>query len=156
MRRMQSDAGNSALSRFLRVILSVADHRVADCRQLHADLILQSRHQRDPDQRSGQKGAFQGKPQFRASASRVALCSQLLKHSLPSKVVDKRTFFGGKPPANDRQILPFRRMPEKLPDQCVPIRLSFGKEQHPGSKAVDPMNDQRPLSLPFQFCGKKR
>ena len=50
MRCVKSDAGDSPLRRFRRVVFSVADHRVADRRKLHSDLILQSRHQRHSNQ----------------------------------------------------------------------------------------------------------
>jgi len=42
MRRVKSDAGNPPLRRFRQVVFSVADDRVADRRELHSDLILQS------------------------------------------------------------------------------------------------------------------
>lgn len=72
MPRMKSDARNSPLQRFRLVVLSVADHRVADRRELHSDLILQSRHQRYPDERRGAQTAFDAIPKFRASRLRVA------------------------------------------------------------------------------------
>jgi len=40
MSGMKSDASNSPLQRLRRVVLSVADDRVADRRKLHAYLIL--------------------------------------------------------------------------------------------------------------------
>ena len=48
--RMQRDTRNPALRRFRLVVLSVADHRVTGCRELHPDLILQPRHQRHAHQ----------------------------------------------------------------------------------------------------------
>ena len=47
-------------------------------------------------------------------------------------------------------------MAEKLSNQCVSIRLGLGKEQNPGRKTVDAMDDKGSLSLPSQFRGKKR
>src|SRR5205807_8654091 len=73
MRGMKRDASNAPLRRLCRVILSVADHRMVNRRKLHADLILQSRHQRDSDQRSGPKRAFHGIPEFSTSPGGVLL-----------------------------------------------------------------------------------
>ena len=40
--RMQSNAGNSSFRRLLRAVLAVADDRMAEGRELYANLILQS------------------------------------------------------------------------------------------------------------------
>jgi hypothetical protein len=48
IRGMKSDPINQRLRRFWPVVFSIANHRVADGRELRADLILQSRHQLDP------------------------------------------------------------------------------------------------------------
>jgi len=152
---MQRDASDSALRRFRRMVLSVADDRVANCRELHSDLILQSRYQGDLNERSVAKGAFDEITEFRTSGGGVALGGQLLKHSFSSKVMHQRLFFGGERPANDREILPHRRVAKKLPDQRVSIRLGFCKEKDPGSEAVDAMYDKCPLSPRLQLRGKK-
>jgi hypothetical protein len=156
MRGVKGDARDSALRRFRRVVLSVADDRMADRRKLHSDLVLQSRHQRNPDQRSGPKRAFHGIAKFRASRLGAALRGQSLKHSFPSQVVNQRPFLGAGLPANHREILPHRSMGEKLADQRVSIRLGLGKEQNPGRKPVDAMDDENSLSLPSPFGGKER
>ena len=156
MRRMKSNAGNSPLRRFRQVVFSVADDRVADGCELHSDLILQSRHQRHPDQRSAPERAFDGISKFRASRFGVALGAQRLKHPFTSKVVNERPFLGAGTTANNREILPDGSMGEKLPDECIAIRRSFRKEQNPGRKTIDAMHDQGSLSLQFEFCGEKR
>jgi hypothetical protein len=79
-----------------------------------------------------------------------------LKHSLSSKVVNERPFFGPEMPTNYREILPHRSVAEKLSYESISIRLGFGKEQNPGRKAIDAMHDKGSLSLQFQSCGKKR
>ena len=66
MNGMKSDAGNAPLRLFRRVVLSVADDRVADGGKLHPDLVLQSRDQRNADERCSAKPAFHGIPEFRA------------------------------------------------------------------------------------------
>ncbi len=156
MRRVKSDARNPPLRRFLRVVFSVAHHRVADRRKLHADLILQSRHQRNADQRSAGKRPFDGVAKFGASRSGVVPGAQPLRHSFTPEVVYERSFAGGETPANHREILPNWSMGEKLPDERIAIRFGLRKEQHAGREPVDAMDHKGPLSLPFQFRGKKR
>ena len=153
---MKSDASNSPFRRFRQAVLSVADDRVADRGKLHSDLILQSRHQRNSDQRSGPKRALDGVPEFSPGRFGVAVRGQPLKHSFSSKVVNERPFFGGQMPANYCQILSHRSMAEKLSNECVSIRFGFCKEQSPGRETIDAMYDKGSLSLRFQFCGKKR
>jgi hypothetical protein len=85
---MKSYAGDPPLGGFRRVVLSVTDDRVADGGKLYSDLVLQSRHQRNPEERSGAKAAFDRIPEFGTGRFVPARCGQPLKHSLPSKVVD--------------------------------------------------------------------
>ena len=130
-RCVKGHASNSTLRGFRLAILSIADDRVADRCKLHSNLVLQSRHQRNVDQRSGTQGALDAIPEFSTGCPGVILCSQLLKHSFPPKVVNERPFFAVEMPANYCQILPHRNMAEKLLDECVSIRLGFCKEQGP-------------------------
>ena len=156
MRRVKGDARNSSLRRFRRMIFSVAHDRVADRRKLHADLILQSRHQRNPHQRSAQKRTFDRVAELGASRFGVALCAQPLQHSFAPKVVYQLPYLGAEPSANHREILPDGSVGEKLPDQYISIQFSFRKEQNAGCKTINAMYDKGPLPLPFQFRGKKR
>ena len=156
MRCMKSDASNSPLRRFRWIVLSVADHGVADRRKLHADLILQSGHERDSDERCASKGAFDGIAKLGTRRFGVASGGHLLKHSYLSKVVNERPFSDAKMPANYREILPHRSVAEKLPNERFAIRPGFCKEQDPGRIAIDAMYDIGPLSLGSQFCTKKR
>ena len=59
-------------------------------------------------------------------------------------------------PAHYGQILPHRKMAEKLLHECVSIRPGFCKEQSPGRETIDAMHNESSLSPRFQFCGKKR
>ena len=143
---MQRNAGDAPLRRLGRAVLPVADYRVSDRRELHADLVLQSRHQRNPDEGGGRQGALYGIAKFGASPLGVPVRRQLLKHPLPPEVVNQRRIFGGDLPADYREILPLRRMGEKLSHECIAIRLGFREEQNTGRKAVDTMDDKRSLS----------
>ena len=156
MHCMKRDASNSPLRRFRYVVFSIADDRVADRRKLHSDLILQSRHQRNSDQRSGAKTAFDAIPKFSTSRLGVALRGQPLKHSFSSKVVNERPFLDAEMSAHDREILPHRSVAEKLSNQRLSIRLGFCKEQNPGRKTIDAMHHKGSLSPRFQFRGKQR
>ena len=156
MRRVKSDAGNPPLRGFRQVVFSVADDRVADRRELHSDLILQSRHQRHSNEGSPQKRTLDGISKLGTSRFGVALRSQYLEHSFTSKVVNERPFPGGETPAHHREILPRRSMAEKLSNEYIPIRFSLRKEQNSGRKTIDAMYDEGALSLQFQFRGKKR
>jgi len=127
MRRVQSDAGNSPLRSFRLVVFPVAHHRVIDRRKLHSNLILQSRHQLNSDQRCAHQGAFDGISKFGASRFRIALDTQFLEHSFPSKVMDQLPFPGDEPSTNHRQILSHGSMGEKLSNESIPIRLGFRK-----------------------------
>jgi hypothetical protein len=47
-------------------------------------------------------------------------------------------------------------MGEELPDECIPNRFGFRKEQDSGHKAIDAVYHKGALSPGFQFGGKKR
>jgi hypothetical protein len=47
-------------------------------------------------------------------------------------------------------------MGEKLSNECIPIRLSFRKEQNPGREAIDAMYDKGSLPLQSESCRKQR
>ena len=156
MRRVQSDAGDQALQGFRRVILPVADHGVADCRKLRPNLILQSSHQRHPDQRRTRKGPLDGIPKLGAGGFGVTPDAQFLNHPHSSKVVDQGRLFSVDTPPNHRQVLPHRRMSEKLADEGLAVGLRFCEKQNAGREAIDAMDHQRPLLLPRQFRGNQR
>jgi hypothetical protein len=73
------------------VVFSIADHRMADCRKLRSDLILQSCNQFDPDKRGVSEKAFDGISKFGTRRLGISRIAQLLKHTLPSKIVDECT-----------------------------------------------------------------
>ena len=133
------------------MVFSVANNRVAHRRELHPDLILQSGHQFDPDQRSIRKQAFDGISQFGTSRCGVPRRALLLKHPFPSKIVHQRPRFNAETSAHYREILPYRSVFEKLPYQRRSIRSGLRKQQGPGGKTIDAVHDQRPLFLQFQF-----
>ena len=155
MRCMESNPSNAPLRSLRRVVLSVADDRVADRRKLHSDLILQSRHQFHSDERSIREEAFDGISKFGTSRSRIALPAQLLKHSFSSKVVNERPFLDVEMAANYRKILPHRSVAEKLSNQRISIRLGLRKQQNPGRKTIDAMHDQGSLSLRFEVAARR-
>ncbi len=115
---MKSDASNSPLRRFCRMILSVSDHRMADRRKLHPYLVLQACHQRNSDERSGTKGTLNRILKFSASSRGIPLGGQLLKHSFTTKIVNECSFFDSEMPAHDSEILPYRSMTEKLSNEA--------------------------------------
>src|SRR6266404_995719 len=156
VRGMKSNALNQLLRRFRRVIFSVPDYRMARRRKLHADLILESRHQLNPYERSIRKKAFDGIPEFGASSFRVFHSAQLLIHSFTSKIVDERSSLSGETAADNRKILPHGSVSEKLPHQRGSIRRSLGKKQSPRRKSIDAMYDQRFLLLQFETGGQQR
>lgn len=156
MRCVQSNASDSTLGCFRGAVFSVANHRVVDGRKLHADLILQSCHQRNADERSLAKKAFDGIPKLSASRCRVAPHGQPLEHSFSPQVVNQSPFFSAEMPANNGEILPQGSMSKKLPNQRVSIVLGFCKEENPRRETINAMYDKDPLFLRFQFCGKKR
>jgi len=119
---------------------------------LYSDLVLQSRHQRNSDERRGAKTAFDEIPKFSTSRMGAALAAQPLKYSFSSKVVNERPFFDAEMSANHCKILPHRTVPEKLSNQCVSIPFGFCKEQNPRGKTIDAMYDKGSLSPRAQFC----
>jgi hypothetical protein len=147
MRRMQGNASDESLRRFGKVVLSIANERVADGRKLRSDLILQSRHQRHSDQRSIRKKALDGIAEFSASCLRVSLRAQLLKHSFAAKIVNQRPLLAGETATKHRQILPHGSVVEELSNEWVSIQLGFRKEQNPGGETIDTMHDKSPLPL---------
>ena len=104
--RMKRDPGNSTLRGFVMAVLPVADDRMAEGCKLDSDLILQSRQQRDPQQRSCAERALDGVAEFSAGRFAVPLRAQLLIHSFSSKMVNERSVFRGEMPANRGQVLP--------------------------------------------------
>ena len=75
-------------------------------------------------------------------------------HPLLSEVLHERRLLRREVTANHGEILPHRRMGEKLSNEPVPIRFGFGEQQDTGRESIDPVYDQRPLSL--QLRGDKR
>ena len=147
MRRVESDASNSPFQLFGWIVLPVADDRVADRGQLNADLILQSGHQRDSEERCVFKAMFHGIAKLSASRFWISFCSHPLKHSLLSKVMNECPFFQAEMTANCREIFPHRSVPDKLLNECFSIWPSFCKEQNPRCLLIDSMDDKRPLPL---------
>jgi hypothetical protein len=138
---MKSNAGDSPFSGFGRVIFSIADHRMADRGKLDPDLILQSSDQGHSDQGSRLKRPLKGILKFGASRSTVALFAQLLKHSLPPKIVDQCSLFCLQVPTNDGKVLPHRIVGKKLSYQGIPGRLSFCEQQHARGEAIYAMDN---------------
>jgi hypothetical protein len=138
------------------VIFSIADKGVAHRRKLRSDLILQSCHQLNPDERSIRKKAFDGISKFGASRPRVSRRAQLLEHSFPSKIMHEHPCLTAETAAQYREILSYGSMSEKLSHQRVSIRSGLGKQQSPRSKPIDAMHDQGSLSLQFESCDKQR
>jgi len=87
MRGMKSNPSDELLRRFRPVVFSVTDNRVAHRGKLHPDLILQSRHQLNPDERSIRELAFDGISEFGTSCLGVFRRAQLLIHSFTPKIV---------------------------------------------------------------------
>ncbi len=58
--------------------------------------------------------------------------------------------------AHDRQILSYRRVSKKLPDEGVAIALGLCKEENAGGEAVDAVDDERPLPSRSQFGSEQR
>lgn len=155
MRCVERDPRNTPLRRLDRIIFSVADYRMAKRRKLHPNLILQSRHQSDSDERSRPKPPFDAIAKFGASSSRVAPRAQFLKHSLLPKVVDEHPFLSAEMSAHNRKILSLWSMRAKLLHQRIPVPPRLGKEQNSRRVTVDAMNNKRPLPLQLQFLSKE-
>lgn len=156
VRCVESDARDQPLGGFCRVIFPVADDRVANCRKLGSNLILQSRQQRNAHERRAPKEPLDGVSKFGASRFGVALRAQFLKHSFAPKIVHQSPLPGLEPPAQYRQILPHWSVAEKLANEDLSIRLGLCEEQNAGREPVDAMDDQGSLSLPRQSRGKQR
>ena len=147
VRCVESDASNSLFQRFRWIVLSVADDGVADRRKLHPDLILQSRHQRDSDERCAAKETFDGIAKFSASRFWIASGGHPLKHSFLPKVVNECSFSSTEMSAHYGEILPHRSVAEKLLNERFPIQPGFCKEQNPRRVSIDAMYDIGPLPL---------
>src|SRR5690242_7851768 len=156
MRRMQRQAGYSPLRRLFRVILAVADYRMAKRRKLHPNLVLQPGHQSHSHQRSTAKAAFDHVVKLGTSRFRIILASLLLKHSFAPKVVNQRALLGGEMATNHGQILPHWRVVEKLADQKVAVSFGLCEQQNSGSETIDAVHHKGALLALYQFCGKQR
>ena len=124
--------------------------------KLHANLVLQSCGQRDKRQRCSAERLPHGIPQLGAIGLRITLLAQILKHSLFSKVVNERALRGVEASANHRKILANRSVPQELANERLTVWLSPGKEQNPGSEAIDAMDDECALPFRAELIGKKR
>lgn len=156
MRGVEGNPGNQGLRGFLAVVFSVADHRVADRRELHADLILQPCHQFNSHERSIGKETFDGIAKFGASRFRVFRGAQLLKHSFPPKIVDERSRLSVEMSAQCSKILSYGSVGEKLAHQRLPIGSGFREQQRAGRKTIDAMHDECSFFLQFELCGQQR
>jgi len=113
------------------VVFSIADNRVAHRRKLRSDLILQSCHQLNPDERSIRKKAFDGISKFATSRVGVSRRAQPLKHSFTSKIVHERPCLNVETAAQHREILPYGSMVEELSHQRISIRTGLRKTAEP-------------------------
>jgi hypothetical protein len=156
IRGMKGNTINERLRRFRRVVFSVADNRVAHRRKLGSDLILQSRHQFNPDERSIRKKAFHGISKLGAGRLGVSRGAHLLRHSFTTKIVHQGPSFNLEAAAHYRKIPPYGSMGEKLSYQRMSIRTGFRKHQSPRGKTIDAMYDQGPLFLPLESRDKQR
>jgi hypothetical protein len=127
IRGMKSNASDELFRRFRAVIFSIANNRVAYRGELRPDLILQSCHQLDPDQRSIRKKAFDGISKFGTSRSGVSRRAQLLEHSFTSKIMHERPCLNAETAAQYREIFPYGRMSEKLSHERISIRTGLRK-----------------------------
>jgi hypothetical protein len=125
---MKSNASNQLLSCFLPMIFSVADNRVAQRRKLRTNLILQSRFQLNPDERSIREKTFDGVSKFGTGGFGVSRRAQLLIHSITSKVMYQRPCLSIETAAYHRKILSYRSVLKKLPHQRVSIRTGLRKQ----------------------------
>src|ERR1039458_8270576 len=155
-RGMERNPRNQRLRRFRPVVFSIADNRMAQRQKLRSDLILQSCHQLDPDERSIRKKAFDGVSKFGSRRLGVSRRAQLLKHSFPSKIVHERPCLHVETAPHYREIPPYRSLVEKLSHQRISIGIGLRKQQSPGRKTIDAMHDQSSLSLQLEFCGQQR
>jgi len=90
MGSVECNAIDELLRPFHPVIFSIADNRVPEGRKLDTDLILESGHKLDADERSIRKKAFDRISQFGTSRCRIACGAQLLVHSFATKIVHQR------------------------------------------------------------------
>ena len=156
MRGVESDARDSRFQFSGWIVLSVTEDRVADCRQLHTDLILQSGHQPDSDNRSPFQAMFDGIVKFRARSIRISCCGHPLKRSVLPKVMHECPFFHAKMTAHYRQIFPHRAVLDELCNQGFPIGPGFCEEQNSRGVPIDAMHDKGPLTPCFQLRRQKR
>src|ERR1700722_11212650 len=151
VRRMQRHPRNQRLQRFLRMILPIPNHRVPHRRKLRAYLILQARLQLHLHQRCLGKCLDHRIPQPPPGRLRILRTPELLKHSLPPKIMHQRPILLRHSSAHHRQIPPHRRVRKKLPQQQMPVRIRLRKQQRARRKPVDAMHNQRPLSFALMF-----
>lgn len=148
MAGVESNPRNPPFLRFRRMILPVAHNWMTGRGKLHPDLILQSGQQRYTHQRRSSQAAFDEIFQLCPSPLRIARACQLLKHAFAAKIVNQGCLFCAEMTANHCQILPRRRVREKLPDQRISIRLGFCKQHNSRGETIDAVHDES--SLPLQ------
>lgn len=146
---MQRDAVNQFLVRFLAMIFSIADERVPHREKLCPDLVLQARHQLNPDERGIGKCTFNGVAQFSAGRLGISRRPQLLIHAFTPKVMDQRGSFSVESAAHHGQIFSHWRMRKKLLDQPIAITVRLGEQQNSGCKSINAVHDKGALSFWF-------
>lgn len=152
-RGVKGDSIDAALLSLGRMILPISNHRVSDGGELHPDLVLQPGHECHPDQGSAAHTALHRVSEFSASCPRILRHAHFLEHPFPAKIVHKGTFLRAEMSANNREVLPHGRVSKELADESVTIALRLGKEQDARGKSVDPMHNERTLSLPPECSG---
>lgn len=100
---------------------------MAHRRKLRSDLILQSCHQFNPDERGIREKPFYGISKFGTSRLGVSRRAQLLKHSLTSKIVHERPCLKIETAAEYREILPYGSVVEKLSHQRISSHAGLRK-----------------------------
>src|SRR6478609_568211 len=156
MRGVQRDAVNQRLIGFLAMVFPVPDQRMPDGGKLRANLVLQSRDQLHAYERRIDESALCGIAKFSAGGIGISRRPQLLIHAFTPEIMHQRACFLPGPSAHHRQILPYRRMRQKLADQRVAITVRLGKQKDAGGKPVNAMDDQSALPSRLEFSDQQR
>ena len=156
MRRMKCNAIDELLRPFHPAVFSIADDGVPEGRKLDTDLILQSGHELDSDERSIRKKAFDRIPQFGTRRCRIACGAQLLIHSFATKIVHERRCLSLDAASQNCEIVSLGSVVYELPHQRTSVWGGFRKQKCAGGKTIDAMDHQCLLAFQFELFGEER
>jgi hypothetical protein len=126
---VQSDTINRPLLSLVGVVLAIADHGMTCDRELCADLVLQACNECDAHESGIREAPLHGVTQFGTRGRWVFDGAQALDHALAPEKMHECSGVVINTATDQRQILAYGKMVEKLADEHFAVARRFRKQQ---------------------------